>query len=94
VSSRLVRTPGGRAVAVEITTPLPELEVGHRFAVLGTEIGSSGFKFTGERPGGRRCRRRQRRRADQRGFTGARGARNAPGRTLTARRRGSYGLRG
>jgi hypothetical protein len=52
VSSRLVRTPGGRAVAVEITTPLPELEVGHRFAVLGTEIGSSGFKFTGE-PSGR-----------------------------------------
>jgi hypothetical protein len=47
-----VRTPGGRAVAVEITTPLPELEVGHRFAVLGTEIGSSGFKFTGE-PSGR-----------------------------------------
>jgi hypothetical protein len=47
VSSRLVRSPGGRAVAVEITTSLPDLEVGHRFVVLGTEIGSSGVTFTG-----------------------------------------------
>jgi hypothetical protein len=51
VSSRLVRTPSGRAVAVVITTPLPELEVGYRFRVLGTEICSSGFTFTGEPTG-------------------------------------------
>jgi hypothetical protein len=48
MSSRLVRTPSGRAVAVVITTPLPDLEVGCRFRVLGTEIGGSGFRFTGE----------------------------------------------
>jgi hypothetical protein len=37
VSSRLVRSAGGRPVAVEITAPLPELEVGFRFRVLGDE---------------------------------------------------------
>ena len=38
MSSRLVRSAGGRPVAVEITTPLPELEVGFRFRVLGDEL--------------------------------------------------------
>ena len=38
VSSRLVRSPLGRPVAVEVTTPDVGLEVGYRFAVLGTEI--------------------------------------------------------
>jgi hypothetical protein len=47
VSSRLVRSAGGRAVAVEITMPLPDLEVGYRFRVLGDEIKDRGFGFTG-----------------------------------------------
>jgi hypothetical protein len=52
VSSRPVRLPGGRPVAVEITTPLPELEVGYRYRVLGDEIRLSGaFGFTGEPTG-------------------------------------------
>jgi hypothetical protein len=52
VSSRLVRTATGRPVAVEITTPLPELEVGYRFRVLGDEIRLSGtFGFTGQPTG-------------------------------------------
>jgi hypothetical protein len=53
VSSRLVRLPSGRPAYVEITTPLPDLEVGYRFAVLGTEISmtSSRIQFTGERSG-------------------------------------------
>jgi hypothetical protein len=33
-----VRSAGGRPVAVEITTPLPYLEVGYRFRVLGDEL--------------------------------------------------------
>jgi hypothetical protein len=52
VSSRLVRSAGGRPVAVEITTPLPYLEVGYRYRVLGDEIRLSGaFGFTGEPTG-------------------------------------------
>jgi hypothetical protein len=52
VSSRLVRSAGGRPVAVEITTPLPELEVGYRFRVLGDELRRpGGFGFTGEPTG-------------------------------------------
>jgi hypothetical protein len=39
VSSRLLRSAGGRPVAVEITTPMPELEVGYRFRrLLGDEL--------------------------------------------------------
>jgi hypothetical protein len=52
VSSRLVRAASGRAIAVEITTPVPEPEVGYRFAVLGNKVGRSGFRFVGE-PSGR-----------------------------------------
>ena len=49
MSSRLLRSAGGRPVAVEITTPLPELEVGYRFRVLGDELRRpGGFGFTGE----------------------------------------------
>jgi hypothetical protein len=52
VSSRLVRSADGRPVAVEITTPLPELEVGYRFRVLGDELRRpDGFGFTGEPTG-------------------------------------------
>ena len=52
MSSRLVRSASGRAVAVEITTPLPELEVGYRFRVLGDELRLSGaFGFTGSPTG-------------------------------------------
>ena len=36
------RSAGGRPVAVEITTPLPYLEVGFRFRVLGDELGDGG----------------------------------------------------
>jgi hypothetical protein len=55
VSSRLVRSASGRAVAVEITTPVPCLEVGFRFRVLGDELrGQGGFGFTGEPQGVRR----------------------------------------
>jgi hypothetical protein len=47
-----VRSAGGRPVAVEITTPLPELEVGYRFRVLGDELRRpDGFGFTGEPTG-------------------------------------------
>lgn len=46
-----MRTAGGRVCAVVVTTPLPELEVGHRYRVLGNELGSSGFRFTGEPTG-------------------------------------------
>jgi hypothetical protein len=53
VSSRLVRSPLGRPVAVEVTTPDVGLEVGFRFAVLGDECRRPhGFGFTGE-PSGR-----------------------------------------
>jgi hypothetical protein len=52
VSSRLVRSAGGRPVAVEITTPLPTLEVGFRFRVLADELRRpEGFGFTGEPTG-------------------------------------------
>jgi hypothetical protein len=51
VSSRLERTSSGRVVAVVIMTPLPELDAGYRFRVLGNEIGDSGFRFTGEPTG-------------------------------------------
>jgi hypothetical protein len=51
VSSRLVRSVSGRAVAVEITMPLPDLEVGYRFRVLGDELRRPGFGFTGEPTG-------------------------------------------
>ena len=47
VSSRLVRSPSGRTVAVVITMPLPDLEAGYRFRVLGNEIKDRGFGFTG-----------------------------------------------
>ena len=52
MSSRLVRSPSGRVVAVEITSPVAGLEVGRRFRVVGNEIGDAGCRFTGE-PGGR-----------------------------------------
>jgi hypothetical protein len=52
VSSRLVHSAGGRPVAVEITTPLPYLEVGYRYRVLGDELRRpGGFGFTGEPTG-------------------------------------------
>jgi hypothetical protein len=53
LSSRLLRAPSGKVVAVEVTTPLPELEVGYRFQVLGNEIRavSGGFGWTGEPTG-------------------------------------------
>jgi hypothetical protein len=52
VGSRLLRAPSGRVVAVEITSPtLPDLEKGYRFRVLGNEIGTRGFRFTGEPTG-------------------------------------------
>ncbi len=47
-----MRSAGGRPVAVEITTPLPYLEVGFRFRVLGDELRRpNGFGFTGEPTG-------------------------------------------
>ena len=52
MSSRLVRSPSGRVVAVEITTPTTGLEVGRRLRVVGNEIDDTGCRFTGE-PGGR-----------------------------------------
>lgn len=43
-----MRSAGGRPVAVEITTPLPLLEVGFRFRVLGDELRRPhGFGWTG-----------------------------------------------
>jgi hypothetical protein len=54
MSSRLVRTRHGRVVFVEITTPVPvpELEVGFRFVVLGDELRRPhGIGFTGEPTG-------------------------------------------
>ena len=47
------RSPLGRPVAVEITTPDVGLEVGDRFAVLGTEISmtSGRVQWTGEPTG-------------------------------------------
>jgi hypothetical protein len=47
VSSRLVRSAGGRAVAVEVTVPTLGLDHGCRFTVVGSEIGHSSFRFTG-----------------------------------------------
>jgi hypothetical protein len=47
VSSRLVRAASGRAIAVEVTVPSIGLDHGVLFRVLGDEIGSSGFRFTG-----------------------------------------------
>ena len=38
MSSRLVYAPNGRPLYVEVTSPAPELELGLRFTVLGTEI--------------------------------------------------------
>ena len=53
MSSRLVRSAGGRAIAVEVTVPSVGLDHGHLFRVLGDEIRLSGaFGFTGE-PSGR-----------------------------------------
>jgi hypothetical protein len=54
VSSRLLRSPSGRVVAVEVTSPLLGLEVDYRFRVLGDEIGAvdGGVGFMG-RPTGR-----------------------------------------
>jgi hypothetical protein len=46
-----VRTPGGRAIAVEVTTPVPTLERGYKFRVLGDELRDRGFGFTGEPTG-------------------------------------------
>ena len=46
-----MRSAGGRPVAVEITTPLPYLEVGFRFRVLGDELGDGGFGFTSQPTG-------------------------------------------
>jgi hypothetical protein len=51
MSSRLVRSPSGRVISVEVTTPVPGLEVGHRFTVLGNEIHGQTFGFTGETTG-------------------------------------------
>ncbi len=52
MSSRIVRSASGRAVAVEITTPSVGLDHGHRFRVLGDELRRpGGFGFTGEPTG-------------------------------------------
>ena len=59
VSSRLVRSAGGRPVGVETTTPSAGLEHGFRFHVLGDEVRRpGGFGFTGEPTDVRPCRRR------------------------------------
>jgi transposase-like protein len=54
VSSRLVRAPSGRVVAVEVTSAaLPDVEAGHRYVVLGNLVDGAGkFRFLGE-PSGR-----------------------------------------
>jgi hypothetical protein len=55
VSSRIERTRSGRACAVVVTTPLPGIEVGYRYRVLGDELRRpGGFGFTASRPGGHR----------------------------------------
>ena len=52
MSSRLVRSAGGRAIAVEVTVPSVGLEHGCLFRVLGDEVRRpNGFGFTGEPTG-------------------------------------------
>jgi hypothetical protein len=53
VSSRLVRAPSGRVVAVEVTSAaLPDVEAGHRYIVLGNLVDERGrFRFLGEPTG-------------------------------------------
>jgi hypothetical protein len=49
VSSRLVRAPSGKPTFVEVTAPLPELERGARFLVLGNELRRpAGIGWTGQ----------------------------------------------
>jgi hypothetical protein len=49
VSSRLVRSPSGRIIGVEITAASGGLEVGRRLGVLGNAFGDE--CFTGESSG-------------------------------------------